>query len=179
MKNPAKKSQGFGEENNFEKVLASALKDPYISFEDPKIGKWIESFVRQVRPLLEELYCKYKIAPEAVFVWAAYCKFAPAPQEFPKELRNRRQRERMAGRLERAADDIYNLESARMYAANLCSDPTVDIVLKAAAARIRKRESIPGRPKSYIMKDYATVQAALFRDWGVSSLYSHVATLLK
>src|SRR5262249_44717652 len=155
MKNPAKKSQGFGEENDFEKVLASALKDPYMLFEDPEIGKWIESFVRQVRPLLEELYCKYTIPPDIVFGWAAFCKFAPAPQEFPKELRNRRERERMVGRLERAADDIYKLESARMYGGSLFSDPTLDIRLKAAAARIRKRKSIPGRPKSYIMKEFA------------------------
>jgi hypothetical protein len=160
-------------------VLASAQKNPCFSFADPEIGKWIESFVREIRPLLEELYCKYRFPPDTVFEWTAICKFAPAPQDFPKRLRNRRQRERTASLLEKAAEVIYSLESARMYGISLFSDPTLDIHLKAAAAKVRKVKSIPGRPQSRIMKEYAIILAELFRVYAGSSLYSHIARLLK
>jgi hypothetical protein len=179
VKNLTKKREGFVEEKNFEKVFASALKDRYFSFEDPEIGKWIESFVQGVRPLLEELYGKYKFPLGIVLGLTAVCKFAPAPQEFPRELRNRRQREKAAARLDKAAEVIHSLQPISMYGIELFSCPALDISLKAAATRIRKVKSVPGRPQNRIMKEYAIILAELFRLYSVPSMYSHIATLLK
>jgi hypothetical protein len=183
MKNPAKKSKGFGDSKDFDEVLATAMKkslrflNPKIA--EPEVREGLKPFVQGIKPLLEDLYCKYKVPPIEIIMLSALSACSPAPQEFPKEVRNRRQRERTANLLEKTARLIDTLESARIHGFSLFSDPTVDVTLHAAAARVRNMKSIPGRPQRLMMKYYATLLAALFRRFAGSPLYRAIAILLK
>jgi hypothetical protein len=183
MKNPAKKGQGLGDSKDFEKVLATALRKS-LRFLNPKIAEpeareGLKPFVQGIKPLLEDLYCKYKVPPIEIIMLSALSACAPVPREFPKEVRNRRQRERTANLLEKTASLIDTLESARIHGFSLFADPTVDITLLAAAARVRNMKSIPGRPQRLMMKHYATLLVGLFRHFAGSPLYSKIAILLK
>jgi hypothetical protein len=184
MKNPPHKSHGFAEEENFEKVLATELKKDLRKLQNPKIAEpeaaeGLKAFVREVRPVLKDLYCKYKVPPRSVYMLATFTVCGPAPQEFPKQVRSRRKIEQTADLLEKASELVYKLDSASMYGFSLFSDPALDITLKAGAARVRKMKPMPGRPQRLIMKHFATVLAEMFRHYAGSPLYSDIAKLLK
>jgi hypothetical protein len=177
MKNPPKKNRVSSGES-FDTVLASAVKNPVFSFESQEVRQWIDQFIVKARSRLEELYSKYGIPPDHLFVLGAICAQAPTPQEFPRRLRNGRERERTARLLERAADTIYELGALGMYGVRLFSDPALDLKLKAAAKRVRQVKSIPGRPKTPIMRDYAIFLADIFRLYANSPLYECINDLL-
>ena len=179
MKNPAKESRVSSEAETFDDALDAALKHPVISFEEKEVREWIDQFIAKARPCLKELYESYRIPPDLIFVWAAICAQAPVPQTFPAKLRNGRQRERTATLLETAAETIKELGALDMYGVTLFSDAALDLKLKAAAIRIRQlRSTAGGRPKSYIMRDFAILLAELFRLYAKSPLHNSIDTLL-